>query len=407
MATPLIEVRNIRKTFPGVVALADVSFQVMAGEVHALVGENGAGKSTLIKILLGAHAPTAGEILFDGQPVRFRSPFDASQLGIEGVHQELMLVPWLSVKQNIFLNREPRRNALGSFDLAAMERQSAALLREFSVDIDVNQPVTRFPPSIWKMIDIARVINLNPRVVIFDEPTAILTDREVTSLFARIMRLKEQGVAVIYISHRLEEIRKIASRVTVLRDGRKIDTCEVAAITDDDIVRMMVGRDVSSFYNRTVVPPGRELVKFDDVTLEKGQRHLNLAVHAGEVVGLAGLVGSGRTEIAEAMLGMNRIVSGRLTYQGRECRPRNPSQMIRRRVVLVPENRKYLGLILKFSVAANAVLSIIPKLGRFFYDRRAERRAADDMIAKLSIKTPSRDQAVANLSGGNQQKVVL
>ncbi len=407
MPTPLIEVKDIKKTFPGVVALSNVSFDVCPGEVHALVGENGAGKSTLIKILLGAHQPTSGTIFFDGKQVEFASPLDASSIGIEGVHQELMLVPWLPVKQNIFLNREPRAGKLHSFDLKTMGIESKRLLHEFSVDIDVDRPVKHYPPSIWKMIDIARVINLNPRLVIFDEPTAILTDREVSSLFARILKLKQQGVAVIYISHRLEEIRKIADRVTVLRDGQKIATHPVDSVTDDDIVRMMVGRDVASFYNRNIVPPGKELVSFHDITLRKGQRNLTLEVHAGEIVGLAGLVGSGRTEVVEAILGINKIESGSMLLGGKPFQPKNPTHTIRRRVVLVPEDRKYLGLILKFSVAANCVLSVINSLGTFFYNGKKQRDYADEMIDKLSIKTPSRDQLVGNLSGGNQQKVVI
>jgi ribose transport system ATP-binding protein len=409
MDAPLIEVKDIRKTFPGVAALSDVSFDVFPGEVHVLVGENGAGKSTLIKIFLGAYPPTSGSILFDSKEVRFRTPFDASRLGIEGVHQELMLVPWLSVKQNIFLNREPRSGVLRAFDLRAMGEKSRELLRGFGVDINVDRPVKEYPPSIWKMIDIARVINLNPRVVIFDEPTAILTEREVASLFVRILKLKEQGVAIIYISHRLEEIRRIADRVTILRDGRKVATCAASAVSDDDIVRMMVGRDMSSFYHRNAIPPGDELLSFQDVTLRKGQKHVTLRVCAGEIVGIAGLVGSGRTEIAEGILGINDIVSGKMLYKGKEFRPKSPSHMIKHGVVLVPEDRKYLGLILKFTIAANATLSVISRLGKFlfFFDAKKGDDLTDGMIRKLSIKTPSRDQTVGNLSGGNQQKVVI
>jgi ribose transport system ATP-binding protein len=407
MGNPIIEAKNIGMVFPGVVALSNVNFDLHPGEVHALVGENGAGKSTLIKILLGAYQPTTGSIFFDSREVHLKSPFDASKLGIEGVHQELMLVPWLSVTQNIFLNREIKSGILNTFNLKKMTECSRKLLHDFGVDIEVDKPVKNYAPSIWKMIDIARVINLNPRLVVLDEPTAILTDREVSSLFKKIQELKNQGIGIIYISHRLEELQKIADRVTILRDGLKIETRNVADISDDEIVKLVVGRDVSGYYSRNIVPQRKELVSFKDVTLQKGQKNLNLNVHAGEIVGLAGLVGSGRTEIAQAMLGMNKILSGAMYYKEQLCRPRSPFQMIKRGVVLVPEDRKYLGLILSFSVAVNIVLSVMHLLGKFFYNTRKEKKYSDGMIKKLSIKTPTRHQIMSNLSGGNQQKVVI
>jgi ribose transport system ATP-binding protein len=407
MDNPVIEVKSVGMVFPGVAALSDVSFDVYPGEVHALVGENGAGKSTLIKILLGVYIPTRGQIFLDAKELRFRTPFDASRVGIEGVHQELMLVPWLSVKQNIFLNREIKLGMFHAFDLKKMRESGGKLLSEFGVNIDVDKPVKNYAPSVWKMVDIVRVINLNPRVVIFDEPTAILTDREVSSLFSKILELKNRGIGIIYISHRLEEIRKIADRVTILRDGHKIGTRMTADISDDEIVKMMVGRDVSSYYSRNIVQRKEELVSFKNVNLQKGQKDLNLSIHKGEIVGLAGLVGSGRTEIAEAMMGINKILSGTMYYKGQGCHPRSPSQMIKLGVVLVPENRKYLGLILGFTVAANTVLNIMRLMGKFFYNTKKEKAHADDMIKKLSIRTPSRNQLVSNLSGGNQQKVVI
>jgi len=403
----LVQLRDIKKTFPGVVALSDVSLDIYAGEVHALVGENGAGKSTLIKILLGAYVPTAGSVSFDSREVSFATPFDASKLGIEGVQQELMLVPWLSVKQNVFLGREIRRGPLGGFDLRAMGAASEELLAGFGLDIDVNRPVKQYAPSIWKMIDIARVINLKPRVIVFDEPTAILTQKEVDSLFSRIAELKKSGAAVVYISHRLEEIRQIADRVTVLRDGGVIETRPIGSITDDQIVKMMVGRDVAGYYSRTIVEPGEELVSFRGVSLRKGQKDIDLSVSAGEIVGLAGLVGSGRTEVAEAIVGINKVIAGELRFRGESCAPKDPAAMIKRGVSIVPENRKYLGLILKFSVALNSVLSVFKSWTRVVYGKKREAELADRMIDRLSIKTPSRDQIVGNLSGGNQQKVVL
>ena len=405
--TPIIRLEHIDKQFPGVHALTDINVSFFKGEVHALVGENGAGKSTLIKTILSAHKPTHGALYFEGEETKIANPLEASRLGIEAVHQELMLIPWLSVARNIFMNRELRYPKTGLFDVARMERVARALLGDFGIDIDVSRPVKEYSASIWKMIDIARVINLNPKVIIFDEPTAILTEREVNSLFVKIKELKQKGVAIIYISHRLKEISLIADRISVLRDGHLVSTMDIAAVNEDEIVKWMVGRDVSSFYNRTINTPGEELLRMEHLTLKKGQHDISLNVRRGEIVGLAGLVGAGRTEVVESIFGMNRILSGEVYYKGEKLRPKNMAQMIEKGVYLVPENRKYQGLVLKFSVASNLSLSIFKHYSRFLYNYRHETQTADRMIAALSIKTPTRKQLVSNLSGGNQQKVVI
>lgn len=405
--TPIIQLEHIDKQFPGVHALTDINTAFYAGEVHALVGENGAGKSTLIKVILGAHKPTLGKVLFNGQEQKISNPFEASHLGIEAVHQELMLIPWLSVARNIFMNRELRDPKTGLFQTKKMEQISRDLLSGFGIDIDVTRPVKEYSASLWKMIDIARVVNLNPKVIIFDEPTAILTEREVASLFAKILELKKNGVAIIYISHRLKEVAQLADRITILRDGHHIETAAVKEIDEEQIVKSMVGRDVSSFYNRTIVAPGDELIRLEHVTLKKGQQDISMNVCRGEIVGLAGLVGSGRTEIAESLFGMNRILAGDLFYKGAKTKPKSVAQMIEKGLYLVPENRKYQGLILKFTIACNIGLSVFQKWSRFLYSRKKETDAADRMIKALSIKTPSRKQLVGNLSGGNQQKVVI
>lgn len=405
--SPIIRVEGLSKEFPGVKALKNVDFEVLSGEVHALVGENGAGKSTLIKCLIGAYIPNVGTIEFEGEQVHFNTPFDSSSLGIEAVHQELMLVPWLSVKQNIFLNRELYIGRTRLFDLKKMELESKKLLARFGLDIDVNKPVKNYSPSIWKMIDIARVINLKPKVIIFDEPTAILTEREVDSLFTAIKELKKDHVAIIYISHRLNELHQIGDRVTVLRDGCKINTCEVASITDDDLVKMMVGRDVSNYYSRNTNRPGKEIVSLEHVSLKKGQEDISFSVNEGEIIGIAGLVGAGRTEVAESLVGINRILTGTMQVCGERCRPKSPGQMLSKGIVLLPEDRKYSGLILPFSVALNTVLCVFKRWSKVLYNTRKEKECADRMIEKLSIKTPSASQLVRNLSGGNQQKVVM
>ena len=404
---PVMKVTGLTKCFPGVKALDNVDIEIYPGEVHALIGENGAGKSTLIKCLIGAHRPDGGVIEYKGREVTFASPFDSSECGIEAVHQELMLVPWLSVKQNIFLNRELKIGKTCFFDMKKMEAASRKLMARFSLDINVNRPVREYSPSIWKMIDIARVINLHPEVIIFDEPTAILTEREVESLFIAINDLKREGVAVIYISHRLKELQQIGDKVTVLRDGKKIGTCDVSSCSEEELVRMMVGRDIGDYNSRDSLTPGKEIVSLDSVCLKKGQSDVNLQVREHEIVGLAGLVGSGRTEVAEALIGINKIISGTFKINGKKCEAKSPSQMLGNGVVMLPENRKYSGLILPFTVSFNTVLCIFRKWSKVFYVKSKEKEASEKMIKQLSIKTPSPYQLVSNLSGGNQQKVVM
>lgn len=405
--TPLIKLEHIEKQFPGVRALADVNVEFYSGEIHALVGENGAGKSTMIKIILSAYKPTSGKIYMEGKEIKLASPMEASKLGIEAVHQELMLVPWLSVARNIFLNHELKMPGTGLFDLKQMEKKAEELLESFGIHIDVTRPVKEYSASVWKMIDIARVVNLNPKLIIFDEPTAILSEREVESLMKKIFELKKQGVAIIYISHRLKEIEKLADKISILRDGHHVGTMSGEGMNEDEIVKHMVGRDVSSFYSRNINKQGEELIRLEHVTLKKGQKDISLSVHRGEIVGLAGLIGAGRTEVAESIFGMNRILSGSVYYKGEKINPRSVSSMIERGAYLVPENRKYQGLILRFSVAANIALSAFGRWSRFFYSKKKEEEYADKMIDAMSIKTPSQKQLVGNLSGGNQQKVVI
>lgn len=404
---PIIKLEKIDKQFPGVHALDSVDIEFYPGEVHALVGENGAGKSTLIKVILGAHEPTSGKMFYNGNEVHYANPFEASRMGIEGVHQELMLIPWLSVWQNVFMNHEIRKPGSKLFDKKKMQQISKDLLKDFGIDIDINRPVKEYSASIWKMIDIARVINLQPKVIVFDEPTAILTEPEVACLFRKIKELKEKNIAVIYISHRLEEINQITDKISILRDGHHINTVMTKDVTEDEIVKMMVGRDVASFYARKICEKGNEIVKLKNVVLQKGQKVRELTVHQGEIIGLAGLVGSGRTEIAESLLGMNKVLQGDIFFKGQKISPRNPSHMISKGVYLLPENRKYEGLILRFSVATNICLSVFRRWTKFLYNVKKEIADSEKMISTLSIKTPSPKQLVRNLSGGNQQKVVI
>lgn len=405
--TPFIKLEDIEKQFPGVRALTDINIEFYSSEIHALVGENGAGKSTMIKVILGAYKPTSGKIYLEGKEIAIANPLEASRMGIEAVHQELMLVPWLSVARNIFLNHELKKPGTKLFNVRKMEEQAKELLASFGINIDVTRPVKEYSASIWKMIDIARVVNLNPKLIIFDEPTAILSDREVNSLMRKILELKKQGIAIIYISHRLQEVEKLADKISILRDGHHVGTMSGEGMNEDEIVKCMVGRDVSSFYSRNINPQGEELLRMEHLNLKKGQRDISLSVHRGEIVGLAGLVGAGRTEVAESIFGMNRILSGSLYYKGEKVKPHSVSAMIDRGAYLVPENRKYEGLILRFTVAANIALSSFKRWSHFFYSQKKEMEYAEKMIQALSIKTPSKMQLVGNLSGGNQQKVVI
>ena len=405
--TPLIHLEHIDKLFPGVRALSDVSVDFYPGEVHTLVGENGAGKSTIIKIILSAYKPTNGKIYMNGEEVHIADPLEASKRGIEAVHQELMLVPWLSVARNVFLNHELKIAGTGIFDIRNMEKKAKELLEGFGIHIDVTRPVKEYSASVWKMIDIARVINLNPKLIIFDEPTAILSEREVDSLMNKILELKKNGLAIIYISHRLQEIERIADKISILRDGHLVQTMNAEGIKRDEIVKLMVGREISNYYSRNINEPGEELVRWEHVDLKKGQTDISLNVRRGEIVGLAGLVGSGRTEVAESLFGVNRVLSGKIYFKNEEMKRHSFSAMIDRGAYLVPENRKYEGLILKFCVASNIALSAFKRWSRFFYSKRIETQKADEMIAAMAIKTPSKKQLVGNLSGGNQQKVVI
>jgi ribose transport system ATP-binding protein len=405
-----IELRGISKSFPGVNALVDVDFEAAPGEVHVLIGENGAGKSTLGNIMLGVHMPNAGEILVRGEKVEFRGgPKDALQFGIGGVHQELMLVPWLSAAQNIFLNREPRRGLGGALvDTHKANAAAAEILSSLGADFDVTRPVKKLTTAEKQMVEISKILLANPKIIILDEPTAILSEEEVERLFEKIRRMREEGATIIYVSHRLPEIRRIGDRVTVLRDGEKVATVRIADTTDDELVQMMVGREITSLYPRNRRKPGEEVLRLEDCSVVNGPKNVNLTVREGEIVGLAGLVGAGRTEIARAVFGIDAFESGRVLLYGKEQPLQNqPSRMIENEVGLIPEDRKELGLALNQSVVFNITLATLRRMFRFIFRKRRAEEVATEMVDEVQIKTPSVGQRVIHLSGGNQQKVVI
>lgn len=411
MSTSALEMRNISKTYPGVRALDNVSFDVAKGEVHALCGENGAGKSTLMKILAGAQAMDSGSIVINGDEAHMTTPQRAMDLGVSIIYQEFNLVPYLNAAENIFLGREPKAKLPGFVDFTEMYSEAQSVIDQLGVKLNVRLPVNRLSVAQQQMVEIAKATSRNASIIAMDEPSATLTDHELESLFELIKSLKAKGVSIIYISHRLEEIFRIADRVTVLRDGQFVGTKPVAETDREDLIKMMVGRELKEFAEAAPRPadqPKVSALAVKGLTRKGIIEDIDLVVHQGEIVGLAGLVGAGRTELARAIFGADTIDTGEIHLYGKKVNIRSPKDAIRLGIGLVTEDRKALGLILGMVVRENislANLGFLTKLG--FVNRREEKRVAQQYIEDLMIKTPSTEQQVQNLSGGNQQKVVL
>jgi ribose transport system ATP-binding protein len=403
---PLLQMKGICKQYPGVVALSRADLDVRAGEVHVLLGENGAGKSTLMKILSGAVRADAGEIFLDGDVVDIADPRGARKLGISTIHQELSLVPHMSVAENIFLGKAPTTWP-GIVDNGRMHRDAHRLLDGLGASIDPDARVHSLRPAQQQMVEVSRALADEARILIMDEPTSALSAREVAQLFATIDRLTSTGVAVIYISHRMEEVFRIGHRVTVLRDGCHVATRDIADVTVSELVRLMANRDVADHYPRRTHVPGEELLRVEG--LSGGRlRDVSFVLRRGEILGIAGLVGAGRTRLARAIVGADPIASGRIAVDGRAVRIHTPADAARARIGFLPEDRKQQGLVLSLSVERNVSMSHLSALSRMgVIDRRRERRQAEEAIAELRIRTPGPEQTVLYLSGGNQQKVVL
>jgi ribose transport system ATP-binding protein len=407
-AVPLFELRGICKEFPGVRALDDVSFAVFPGEVHMLLGENGAGKSSLMKVLCGAYRADRGSFLHNGAPVEIHGPADAQRLGIAVIFQEFSLVPHLDIAQNIFLGREPAGRLPGTIDRARLRRDAKKVLDGIGFDIDPATKVHSLGVAQQQMVEIAKAISQNARILVMDEPTAALSDRETELLFALIRRLKADGVAIIYISHRMAEVFALGDRITVLRDGRRIGEVRPSEATPDELVRMMVGRSVDMSYPRHfATSPGPVVLEVRDVAAATGISGINLTVRAGEIVGLCGLVGSGRTEVVRAIFGADPLTRGEVRFQGKP-KHGGPDEAARLGIALIPESRKTEGLALLRSVGDNLVVTALQRLfpSRLF-DRGGALKVADGLVQQLRIATPHAKQTVGLLSGGNQQKVVI
>jgi ribose transport system ATP-binding protein len=398
--------RNITKRFPGVLALSDVSFDVAVGEVHALVGENGAGKSTLMKIIAGVYTRDAGEITFKGRPVSFTTPRQAQNAGIATIYQELNQIPYLSVTENIFLGSELERGVLLRW--SEMHERARELLSRLHLDVDPRWPVNRLGVAQQQMVEVAKALHHKADLIIMDEPTSALSIREIDDLFTIIHDLKAQGVGLVYISHHLEEAFDIGDRITVLRDGRQVCTEPADKLDMETLIRHMVGRDLSEQFPKEPVPLGPEVLRVENLTQGKRLRNLSFSVRAGEVLGIAGLVGAGRTELVRAIFGADPIDSGTIYVGGQPVRIRAPRDAIRCGIALLTEDRKQQGLILGMSTRENLTLSVLRTLTRgLMTNRRKETGLAQSFIDSMAIKTPSQDQLVINLSGGTQQKVVL
>ena len=406
--TTLLRAINIDKSYAGVHALRRASFELYAREVHALIGENGAGKSTLIKIIAGAVAPDAGELEFNGKPIQQNSPRVAKQLGIAAIYQQPALFPELSVAENIAIGLE-ETTLWSRVNWRERRRRAADLLARVGAKVDPDTEAGNLTMPQQQLVEIARALGADARVLIMDEPTASLSDEDTRNLFAVIGELRKQGVGVIYISHRLEELSLIADRVTVLRDGRTIDTRRMSAVNQQQLIQMMVGRELSAVFPKKTVQLGNVVLELRHLGCDASGIHdINLSVCAGEIVGLAGLVGAGRTELARTIFGLTPADRGEIVLREKPIRIQSVAQAIRSGVAYLPEDRRRHGVVLELSISANVTLASLDQLAQHgAMDFRQEKQVAADYTRRLGIKTPSIYAPVATLSGGNQQKVAL
>jgi rhamnose transport system ATP-binding protein len=407
-ARPLLRLSDITKSYAGVHALRSASFELRAGEVHALVGENGAGKSTLVKIITGAVQPDGGEMLLDGSPVGPLSPRTARELGIAAIYQQPALFPELTVAENIALG-SGHSGALSRIDWRSRRRRAAELLARVGAEIDPQADAGDLTMPQQQLVEIARALGADARVLILDEPTASLSEEDTRNLFRVIGELRAQGVGMIYISHRLEELPLIADRVTVLRDGKTIDTREMSEVDRPTLIQLMVGRELSAVFPKRSVPLGEPVLELRGVGCEEaGVRDVSLTVRAGEIVGLAGLVGAGRTELARTLFGLTPADRGEILVRGRAVRIEEPADAIAQGIAYLPEDRRRHGVVLEMPISANLTLASLRRLSRFgAIDFERERALATEYVQRLGVKTPSLFAPVSTLSGGNQQKVAL
>jgi ribose transport system ATP-binding protein len=405
---PVIEMKGISKSFSGNKVLDHVDFQLLSGEIHALMGENGAGKSTLIKILTGIYERDTGTVNIRGKEVHFKNPKEAEQSGIAMIHQELNIIPNLTVYENMFLGKELTMGRFGITKGKEMKSKTKEYLNRLGIDIDPNIEAGNLSVGQQQMIEIARAVAADTEVLIMDEPTAALTEREIEALFKVISSLKKQGVGIVYISHRMEEIFQICDRISVLRDGQFIDSKEVAKTNFDEIVKLMVGRQLGERFPERDTDIGQERFRVENLTSKGSFEDISFSVHQGEIIGVAGLMGAGRTEIMQAIVGYRTHDAGKVFIDGKEVIIKSPYDAIRAGVAFVTEDRKSQGLILELSVRENLSITNLDKISKkSLISTKAENSLVDGMIEKLHVKTSGRELSVKSLSGGNQQKIVF
>lgn len=404
--TPFLQMKGITKRFPGVLALDEVDLDIYPGEVLALVGENGAGKSTLMKVLSGVYKADAGSVLIQGKPVEINGPLDSRALGISIIFQELSVLNNMDIAENIFVGREKARR--GFVDKKAQHREAALLLERVGLNIDTNMKTHRLSTAQKQMVEVAKALSLNSRLIIMDEPTSSLTDAETIKLFEIIQKLKDEGVAVVFISHRMNEIFKVSDQIAVMRDGAMVDLMVTKEVDEQQVIGAMVGREVTDIFVKETAPIGEVALEVHNLSTKGFLKDISFHVRAGEIVGFAGLVGAGRSEVMRALLGIDPRESGEIFIHGKPVTVENPIDALKAGLGFVPEDRKEQGLILKMSVKANTSIAALDSVADgWFINRERETALTEEYIDKLQVKTPSHEQKVMNLSGGNQQKVVI
>ncbi|MGK9339509.1 sugar ABC transporter ATP-binding protein [Sinorhizobium meliloti] len=404
----LLEVENVRKEFAGVVALDDVSFRVRRGSVHALMGENGAGKSTLMKIIAGIYTPDAGEFKWRGQPIRLNSPLDALDNGIAMIHQELNLMAPMTVSENVWIRREPK-NRFRLIDHDELRRRTLELFDRLGIDIDPDEQVGNLSVASRQMVEIAKAVSYESDVLIMDEPTSTLTEREVDHLFRIIRTLREAGKGIIYITHKMNELFEIADEVSIFRDGRHIATKAASEVTRDDVIRMMVGRELSQMFPKTPAPIGDVVLRVSNLGLAGVFEDISFDLRAGEILGIAGLVGSGRSNIAETIFGVTPATSGTIEIGGKKVVVDSPAVAMEHGIAFLTEERKESGCFLLLNIQENMQMAALRSgyVRRGFVDQKRLSRDCDAMTSALRVKTPNMEELILNLSGGNQQKVLI
>ena len=400
----ILEMTDIVKEFPGVRALKGVQLKVRPGTVHTLMGENGAGKSTLMKCLIGIHPPTSGKIVFEGKEIQFKNTLEALNSGISMIHQELSPVPERSVCENLWLGRAPRKGLI--IDHKKMRQDSIELFNKLNLDVDPDEKMGNLTVAKMQMVEIAKAVSYDSRIVIMDEPTSSLTDAEVEHLFRIIAELKEKNVAIIYISHKMDEIFRISDDITVYRDGEYIATDRAENLNVDKVIQLMVGREVNNMFPKVECPIGETILKVENLSAGRAVKNVSFELHRGEILGMAGLVGAGRTETAEAIFGMRHMTGGKIYKDGQELHIKSPEDAIANKIGLLTEDRRGNGIVGLLSIQDNTVLANLKKYG-FPLNHKKMREDTEEYVKKLNTKTPSIETPIQNLSGGNQQKVLV